>query len=459
MLQVANPTYLYALLGLLVPLAIHLWNQQEPPVRKVGSIQWLVASETSRVSRIRFHQFWLFLLRMTLLVVLCLIMSDLQWKGSSKASEKVNKWVLLEPTLVNNSTWADALRKLGQEGWEIRLADLEFTKVNPENLENMEAPQADRLENYWALLRLLEKHPQKPDQMRFYTYAHLQHFQGKRPSLHLNLDWVVVPQPTPYYFIEQAHQTTADSLALILGISEEFQTYFRKVKVAAEPRVQLSDFPTLKKEAQKLFLNQEPYTPFEIQNQAVSRVQIYYDPDQSLDQAYLQAAWEAVATYLDRSFSIESQLVSKQLPATETDYVCWLSQQALPDSLWSSGAQVLIYQLQPTQRIIQAGRYRQKKVYFLTKKLNTELLTHSDWPEELLRWVTENTFPKPKTQERDLRKIDLAQIRIQDTAKALTKENQSAKTIQPAQSLREPLWILFFLLFFGERWWSTRLHL
>ena len=40
----AHPLYLWTLLGLLVPIAIHLWSKKEAKTIKIGSVQLLSES-------------------------------------------------------------------------------------------------------------------------------------------------------------------------------------------------------------------------------------------------------------------------------------------------------------------------------------------------------------------------------------------------------------------------------
>ena len=59
-MTIKNPTYLWALLGLLVPLAIHLWSRKSGKTVKVGSTQWLIASENTCLSSVQFYEVGLF---------------------------------------------------------------------------------------------------------------------------------------------------------------------------------------------------------------------------------------------------------------------------------------------------------------------------------------------------------------------------------------------------------------
>ena len=67
MLTLTNPPALLALLGLLVPLAIHLWNRRPGREVAVGSLRWLAAGANRRLRNLRLEQVWLLLQRAALL--------------------------------------------------------------------------------------------------------------------------------------------------------------------------------------------------------------------------------------------------------------------------------------------------------------------------------------------------------------------------------------------------------
>ncbi|MEP0086438.1 MAG: BatA domain-containing protein, partial [Maribacter dokdonensis] len=75
----AHPSYLWALLGLLVPIAIHLWSKKEAKTIKIGSVQWLSESKSKQSSSIQLNEWWLLVLRMGIISLLVLLMAKPQW--------------------------------------------------------------------------------------------------------------------------------------------------------------------------------------------------------------------------------------------------------------------------------------------------------------------------------------------------------------------------------------------
>ncbi|WP_141765598.1 BatA domain-containing protein, partial [Hymenobacter coccineus] len=53
MLTLTSPAALLALLGLLVPLAIYLWNRRPGPEVAVGSLRWLAAGANRRLRNLK----------------------------------------------------------------------------------------------------------------------------------------------------------------------------------------------------------------------------------------------------------------------------------------------------------------------------------------------------------------------------------------------------------------------
>jgi hypothetical protein len=58
-----TPSALLALLGILVPVAIHLWNRRPGREVAVGSLRWLTAGANRRLRNLKPEQLWLLLLR------------------------------------------------------------------------------------------------------------------------------------------------------------------------------------------------------------------------------------------------------------------------------------------------------------------------------------------------------------------------------------------------------------
>ncbi|MFO7720744.1 MAG: BatA domain-containing protein, partial [Gillisia sp.] len=92
-----NPTYFLALLGLAVPLAIHLWSKKEGRTIKIGSIQLLKQSDPKKSSSIKLNELWLLILRLLVISILVLILTTPQLKLKGK---NIPVTYLIEPSLL-----------------------------------------------------------------------------------------------------------------------------------------------------------------------------------------------------------------------------------------------------------------------------------------------------------------------------------------------------------------------
>ncbi|MDQ2771566.1 MAG: BatA domain-containing protein, partial [Bacteroidota bacterium] len=62
MFTLLHPAALLALTGLLVPVAIHLFNRRPGREVAVGSLRWLAAGANRRLRHLKLEQLWLLLL-------------------------------------------------------------------------------------------------------------------------------------------------------------------------------------------------------------------------------------------------------------------------------------------------------------------------------------------------------------------------------------------------------------
>ncbi len=117
-----NPSFLWALLGLAVPVAIHLWSKKEGKTIKVGSIKFLQESDSRKSSSIKLNEFWLLLLRMLLITILVFILAEprLHYKTENSPITYLVEKSLLSSSEVKNLT--DSLNNTA----EVRFLETDF---------------------------------------------------------------------------------------------------------------------------------------------------------------------------------------------------------------------------------------------------------------------------------------------------------------------------------------------
>ena len=216
-MQLTEPTYLWALLGLLIPLAIHLLSRKAGKVVKVGSIRHLMDANTRKFSSLRFNEYLLFSLRSLSVVLLVLILSGLIW-GNKKTQ---SKWVLLETETRQVPALQKSLDSLVEAGYELRYWATGFPLL--EETPSLPAKYA----SYPQLLNELE---QTGVEAIIYTRNRLAAFQGQQLALSNQIRWLQLPGRKRQANL-QAVRLTGDSVLVLRGITGPDQSsFFHSIK-------------------------------------------------------------------------------------------------------------------------------------------------------------------------------------------------------------------------------------
>ena len=347
MLTLLNPSALLALLGLLVPVAIHLWNRRPGREVAVGSLRWLASGANRRLRNLKPEQLWLLLLRAALLAVLVGALAEPAWKQALPAGRGQ---VLLSPELLGTpalATLRPTLDSLRQQGYALRALAAGFPRlVAPAGTDSLALPA--RLEPKpatgrepfrWA--RVQQAAAVFPGQPLFVvTPATLMGFQGPHPALPAQVSWQILPTDTATTWLEAA-AGQADSLRLLLGRSRATQTTFRPISVP-RPRpnspVQVAGWPPLRLTDGAAGLRLQPL-PAASHDTAVGpavpvrtqplRVVVYATPAYAADARYLQAALRAAAVGLPVPLALAAT-ASMPAPTAAADWLFWLADAPLP---------------------------------------------------------------------------------------------------------------------------------
>ena len=236
MFTLTNPSALLALLGLLVPLAIHLWNRRPGREVAVGSLRWLAAGANRRLRNLRLEQVGLLLLRAALLAGLAGALAGPQWRQRQPAGRGQ---VLVSPELADGSRLAavrPTLDSLRRRGYALRWLAPGLPVITPTEwrADSLGQPATGRNLSgntlYWNRIKqAADSFPGQP--LHVVTPAALRGFGGPHPALPAGLTWQTIPPRAAATWL-QAAAASSDSLRLLLGRSDEKQTTFRVVRVA-----------------------------------------------------------------------------------------------------------------------------------------------------------------------------------------------------------------------------------
>ncbi len=502
MLQLLSPLSLFALAALLAPIVIHLLSRKSGKRIKVGSIKFLVHSESRSLKSLKLNELALLLLRCALLALLALLLAQPQWLGASRTSES-RGWVLVAPELyrIREVALQRKLDTLAAAGHELRAFASDFPFLNADTAHG---PR----ENYWSLLRELETRVPPNMPVWIFSSDELRNFRGARPASSLNIVWQNYSAAEPNQWIHSAKHLNADSVQLLVGWSGAQRTRFARYTLPAPSRPTIfaeGALPPveiiLQKNGHILRLAQRDARPaddsiFVRQPAALKTITIYFDKPREEDARYLQAALAAVSGFAAASWQIRSEMIAGNgAHVDQSAFLFWLAEQPAPKKffdaiangaalftdagarpyqtvvseivtsvslsqtprLWcrvsQSGSGLVLWRDGWGEALLQAERIGMGWRYQFHSRFHSqwnELVLHPAFPELLLQLVEprDDTTPALPSERRQL---SAAQILPQ-------KKSVEAHADKPAHAtdLRFPLWLLAALIFAWERWLSER---
>ncbi|RXG27759.1 BatA domain-containing protein [Leeuwenhoekiella palythoae] len=268
----ANPMYLWALLGLAVPVAIHLWSKDEGRTIKVGSIANLRESENAQTRTLQLNEWLLLLLRLLVIALLVVILAEPFVKTTTKNQDLV---YLVEPELLKIDTFKTSIDSLA-ESKTVKLFLEDFPEYNAADSVKTVAA------NYWQLAQDFEM--LKADSLVVFSQSLVRGFKGKRPEITENVNWV-----------------TIDSIQTVEGIVAltQLQDSVEVLEVKST-KEQLR----FKKSVREAAAVQNLETDLEIE--FLDTLQVYAFAEDSLQTnlKFLKTGFEALSTYLKRPITV-----------------------------------------------------------------------------------------------------------------------------------------------------------
>ncbi|MCI1187132.1 BatA domain-containing protein [Hymenobacter sp. DH14] len=349
MLALLNPAALLALAGLLVPVAIHLWNRRPGREVAVGSLRWLAAGANRRLRNLKPEQLWLLLLRAALLAVLAVAVAGPVWRTAQSSSRGV---VLLSPEAASLPALAGlkpTIDSLRRRGYALHWLAPDFPRVPGKAWQQLKAGEAGATTDSIAALaagqafawaRVQQATAVFPGQPLYVvTSAALRNFGGSHALLPAAVTWQALPDTTTTSWVGAA-ELVGDSLQLLVGHSSETRTTYQRKKVPEAHNGQPFRVPGLAtvrfqpdgKGGEYLVIVPADRTAKPIDQIGVDVVpkviEIYASPEYAADARYLQAGLRAAGGALP----IVPQLrqVKTRPDGLHADWVFWLSDEPLP---------------------------------------------------------------------------------------------------------------------------------
>jgi len=419
-----HPSYLWALLGLLVPIAIHLWNKKEAKTIKVGSVQLLSESNSKQSSSIQLNEWWLLLLRILIIMVLTLVLAKPQWYSKVKNTTLT---YIVEPKLSQDEDFMVALDGL-RDGQEIRLLEKGF----PIWEYDVNKVIVDEAPNYWTLAS--EMDALKTDSIVVFTNGYSKGLIGSRPETDHHINWVVIDSARTVEKPLIAYKKK-DVIQLFSALSNSFHSEI------SSGNIRLGDDYSMNLEEDSLLvpkLNGIAKVPIIIKSPI--EVTLFYTDSLVKDKKYIEAAFAALSMYLDRVIKVDSKSDSLMSENKNMDLTIWLSQKPAPISF----QKLLLFKNDIIAKSLIEPSF-ENNIYFLTKQITSENAVKERLAENLLNILEVNKEVGALMSEVDIRSVTESDLQTNYSS------NDDKQTQLASWTLSPYLWAILFILFIIER--------
>lgn len=358
-----NPTYLWGLMALLVPIAIHLLNKGDVEVIKVGSIKFLPQSETKQARNIRLNELLLLFLRLIIISLLVLILTGLKFKTEVNKQEVI---YVFEPSLIHENSLETYLKEL-PEGAELRFLTKGFPKVKLEELPFFER---NITPNYWQLVDGLEELP--ADSIVVFSKGNISAVRGIRPSTAAKLNWIVLNEAkdNENWLIAKDFK---DSIALIKIKSSTQRTSFETVLLdKRSENIQ-------RKEDSIIIEFSNNLESVRLKGKDSISIGILFEENFYNEAIYFQKAFNVIANYTNSPISIEldSDVIASK--AENLNVLVWLKSEQLPIT---KGKRITYKADLFAKHLVE--NTSSVNDYVLTKRLTVENVINGNFTKDLL---------------------------------------------------------------------------
>lgn len=382
----ANPSYLWALWGLLVPLAIHLWSKKEAKTIKIGSIQLLDESNSRQSSSLQLNEWFLLLLRMLVITLAVMLMAGPQWR-THKNRDLVT--YVVEPSLVGHHTLDKVLDSLNETS-EVLLLKNGF----PEWEMDMENPGVET-PNYWQLVQKMDSFPS--DSIVVFAHARVQGFKSARPSTHKKINWVVM-EPENFGETPLVALGNGEETELVSMIGDGQNKFFKKQKLSSGfSLTENKDSLSLETDNGTKTIGHTVLSPIE--------VALYSHTETETEKRYIEASLAALSNYLQRDINVQTYDNGEQPDGLPTDLNIWLRDD--PSDTFS-GKWLIFHDDPLAKRLIVPGT--QEGRYHLTNTLNAENTVEEHFAEQLLTLLDLDADVEEMISKADSRQMDVPEL-------------------------------------------------
>ncbi|RZS90603.1 BatA domain-containing protein [Aquimarina brevivitae] len=421
-MQFLFPTYLWGLLGLAVPIIIHLWSKKEGKVIKIGSIQNLQASETKRASSIQLNELLLLLLRLLIVGLIVLAIAQPVIQGNK---ERLTLTYIIEPSLLNDQG-VNNIITAAESNYDVRLLQPDLPRYDSSvDVAVLDVHPPD----YWQVVPKLNQLP--TDSIIVLSKGLVTGIKGKRPELSKKINWIKIDpkkaSSSETFAVMQQEEEFVAWKAILRNHNLQFQKsklQKKELKEFGKDSLQLNNkaLPLLKRD--KLIVN------------------IHASDSLQSQVKFIKASLKAIATYTSSIIDISN--INKESDAiSNCDLLIWLDQTAAPamDSI-----PVLIFKPDPLANLIIEASHQPNR-YYLTAALTKENSIDKNFATQIATLLHPYEAIEPLVSNMDQRSLDQEQFKPESKHRKLNKNYQMIDTL----SLSSWFWLAIVVIFMVER--------
>jgi len=335
--MLSNPLYLFALMGLIIPIAIHLLSRKEGKIIKLGSIRHVLETSTQQFKGIKLNEIVLLMLRCAMLIVFALLLSGLQC-----SNQRINKWVMIEKGLEQLPNLPSILDSLEKDGYSLHLLAKGFADLKDSSGRNSEI-------NYWQLVEELKQ--KNLSEAIVFSKNNIENFKGIRPALPANVRWISQPLPSLDFPLKAIHHGR-DSAFLLMGHTNIDKTYFSTKKITTNA------------------------SPIAVTAQDTIKIVLVSDADYDYDHKIVTAALLAIEKFTTTKILLTEADPSNAV-SSSTDWCVWLSAKK-PEEI--NAKNIIRIDPQMSSDLIVQTKLNH---WAITKRLNQEIALHNNLTMQL----------------------------------------------------------------------------
>lgn len=401
MIGFSSPFMLWSLLGLSIPLAIHLLSRKEGKVIMMGSVRHLEESPSQQFKGVKLNEYWLLLLRSLLIIILSFFLAGAHYTPESSHTKK---WLIIEKALLEKTVVKNLIDSFSADGYEIHLLAKGFPMLaTSENI----IPS-----DYYTLLEQLEQ--QNIGKIIVISSNTASLFTGDVVPLPKNIQWLSIA-PDPIHYLLSSRALNSDSLVLRYGYSDADLTYF----------------------STQLIHKNNYKDSLTIANPDTLKIGIYTESNFQYDKKIIEAALTAIK----KTFKIpiiKRDIINKP-DDKDINWLIWLSDETAP----TCDCNIVYFKEQDYTGLVKKVSAYQ---WALTQRLNQEVATQQHLTLELASVFINTEALRKRALAFDARFLS-------DSLAFAFQGNKKVAAFSPIvyQSLNNILFILFFSLFVIER--------